>query len=91
MLAVTHDVFIAVASNLFAILGLRSLFFVVKGAMGSRYLNAGLAAILSFVGIKMLAGAMACRLDHGVPGGDSGPPLSASVGASLAHARRHGR
>lgn len=56
VLAVTHDATIAIASNLFAILGLRSLFFVVSGAMRSlRYLNAGLAAILSFVGIKMIA------------------------------------
>lgn len=56
VLAVTHDAAIAIASNLFAILGLRSLFFVVSGAMRSlRYLNAGLAAILSFVGIKMIA------------------------------------
>jgi len=56
VLAVTHDAAIAVASNLFAILGLRSLFFVVAGAMQElRYLNAGLAAILSFVGFKMLA------------------------------------
>jgi tellurite resistance protein TerC len=56
VLAVTHDVMIAISSNLFAILGLRSLFFVVTGAMKSlSFLNAGLAAILSFVGIKMLA------------------------------------
>jgi tellurite resistance protein TerC len=56
VLAVTHDAAIAVASNLFAILGLRSLFFVVSGAMQAlRYLNAGLAAVLVFVGVKMIA------------------------------------
>jgi tellurite resistance protein TerC len=55
VLAVTHDSAIAVSSNLFAILGLRSLFFVVSGAMRDlRYLGAGLAAILSFVGAKMV-------------------------------------
>jgi tellurite resistance protein TerC len=55
VLAVTHDAAIAVASNLFAILGLRSLFFVVSGAMRAlRFLNIGLAAVLSFVGVKML-------------------------------------
>jgi len=55
VLAVTHDAAIAVASNAFAILGLRSLFFVVSGAMQTlRYLNAGVAAVLSFVGAKML-------------------------------------
>ncbi len=56
VLAVTHVASVAIASNLFAILGLRSLFFVISGLMGRlRFLNAGLAAILSFVGIKMLA------------------------------------
>jgi tellurite resistance protein TerC len=56
VLAVTHDAMIAIASNLFAILGLRSLFFVVSGAIRSlRFLSAGLAAILAFVGIKMIA------------------------------------
>ena len=56
VLAVTHDPAIAVSSNLFAILGLRSLFFVVSAAMRSlRFLNAGVAAILAFVGAKMLA------------------------------------
>ncbi len=56
VLAVTHDATIAVASNLFAIIGLRSLFFVVSGAMETfHYLGAGLAAILCFVGAKMMA------------------------------------
>jgi len=56
VLAVTHDRALAIASNLFAILGLRSLFFLVSGAMRSlRYLNAGVAAVLAFVGGKMLA------------------------------------
>ena len=55
VVAVTHDAAIAVASNLFAILSLRSLFFVVSGAMRAlRFLNAGIAAALSFVGAKML-------------------------------------
>lgn len=55
VLAVTHDAVIAVASNLFAILGLRSLFFVVSGALRAlSHLNTGLAAILAFVGLKML-------------------------------------
>jgi tellurite resistance protein TerC len=56
VIAVTHDAAIAIASNLFAILGLRSLFFIVSGAMRRlRFLNLGLAAVLSFVGLKMLA------------------------------------
>jgi tellurite resistance protein TerC len=56
VLAVTHDVLIAIASNLFAILGLRSLYFVVSGAvMELRFLTAGLAGVLILVGAKMLA------------------------------------
>jgi tellurite resistance protein TerC len=56
VIAVTHDASIAIASNLFAILGLRSLFFIVSGAMRRlRYLKLGLAAVLSLVGLKMVA------------------------------------
>lgn len=53
--AVTNDPFIVYTSNVFAILGLRSLYFVMAGAMGSlRFLKPALAFILTFVGIKML-------------------------------------
>ena len=56
VLAVTRDASIAVASNVFAIFGLRALFFVVSAAMARlRYLGAGLAAVLCFVGAKMVA------------------------------------
>jgi len=53
--AVTADPFIVFTSNIFAILGLRSLYFVLASAMGKfRYLNTGLGLVLSFVGAKML-------------------------------------
>ena len=53
--AVTRDPFIVYSSNVFAILGLRALFFVLAGAMDRFvHLKAGVAAILVFVGIKML-------------------------------------
>lgn len=53
--AFTKDPFIVFSSNVFAILGLRALYFLLAGIMGMfRYLNYGLAAILSFVGAKML-------------------------------------
>lgn len=53
--AVTRDPFIVLTSNVFAILGLRALYFLLAGAMGMfRYLSVGLAAILCFVGAKML-------------------------------------
>ncbi len=52
--AVTRDPFLVYTSNVCAILGLRSLYFVLAGVMGKFvYLKLGLAAVLSFVGIKM--------------------------------------
>ncbi len=56
VLAVSHERFIVYTSNIFAILGLRSLYFAVSGIMGYfRYLKTGLAFILTFVGLKMIA------------------------------------
>jgi tellurite resistance protein TerC len=53
--AITRDPFIVFTSNIFAILGLRSLYFLLAGGlMRLRYLNTGLAAVLVFVGGKML-------------------------------------
>src|SRR5215831_1652846 len=53
--AVTKAPFIVFTSNVFAILGLRSLYFVLAGAMNFfRYLKYGLAFVLVFIGIKML-------------------------------------
>ena len=55
ILAITTEPFVVFAANAFALLGLRSLFFLVTGSMARvRYLNAGLGAILVFVGAKML-------------------------------------
>lgn len=52
--AVTKDPFIVFTSNVFAIMGLRSLFFAVVGVMGIfHYLKYGLSIILSFIGVKM--------------------------------------
>lgn len=56
VLAISHDRFIVYTSNIFAILGLRSLYFAVAGIMGYfRFIKVGLAFVLSFVGLKMLA------------------------------------
>jgi len=56
ILAISKDTFIVYTSNIFAILGLRSLYFAVSGIMGLfRYLKTGLAFVLAFVGFKMLA------------------------------------
>ncbi len=53
--AVTRDAFVAFASNILAILGLRALYFVLADWVEKlRYLKPGLAAILGFIGLKML-------------------------------------
>lgn len=55
VLAITKDGFVALTSNIFAILGLRSLYFALSGIMQLfRYLKVGLAVILIFIGVKML-------------------------------------
>lgn len=54
VLAVSQDAFIVYTSNVFAILGLRALFFAVAGAMENIfYLNYGLSVILAFIGAKI--------------------------------------
>ncbi len=58
VLAITTDPFIVYTSNVFAILGLRSMFFALAGVMKLfRYLHYGLASVLVFVGAKMLLAA----------------------------------
>ena len=55
ILAITYDPFIVFTSNIFAILGLRSLFFLLSGSMQLfYYLHYGISCILVFVGFKML-------------------------------------
>jgi tellurite resistance protein TerC len=55
--AITSDPFIVFTSNVFAILGLRALFFALAGLMQMfHYLSYGLSAVLVFVGLKMLYG-----------------------------------
>jgi tellurite resistance protein TerC len=73
VLGVTRDPFIAFTSNVFAILGLRSLYFALAAAMNSfRYIKVSLVLVLGFVGAKML-------LDHHVPIG-SGVSLGVILG-----------
>ena len=55
ILAITRDAFIVYTSNVFAILGLRSMYFALAGMMEMfRYLHYGLSLVLMFVGSKML-------------------------------------
>jgi tellurite resistance protein TerC len=53
--SVTHDPYIVFFSNIFAIIGLRSMFFVLAGRVDKfRFLKIGLAVLLTFIGLKML-------------------------------------
>jgi len=55
VLAITPEMFIAYTSNIFAILGLRALYFVLSGLIQQlRYLHFGLSVILVYIGLKML-------------------------------------
>jgi tellurite resistance protein TerC len=55
VLSITESSFVALTSNIFAILGLRSLYFALNGVMQLfRFLRIGLAVILGFIGTKML-------------------------------------
>jgi tellurite resistance protein TerC len=57
--AITRDTFIVYTSNVFAILGLRSMYFLLAGVVEKfRYLRIGLAIVLTFIGLKMLLGAV---------------------------------
>jgi len=54
--AITQERLIVYTSNIFAVLGLRSLFFLLKGAVNKfAYLQQGIAIVLVFIGLKMLA------------------------------------
>ena len=57
--AITTNTFIVYTSNVFAILGLRSMYFLLAGVVEKfRYLRTGLAIVLTFIGLKMLLGAV---------------------------------
>jgi tellurite resistance protein TerC len=62
--AVTKDTFIVYTSNVFAILGLRSLYFALAGVMDKfHYLKIGLGVVLTFVGVKMILSHTAWKID----------------------------
>jgi tellurite resistance protein TerC len=95
--ALQQKTFLAFTSNVFAILGLRALYFLLAGSVETfRYLHYGLAAILAFVGLKMLA---EFWMDH--QGIASLPPwvslivvvavLAVSIAASVIAERRERR
>jgi len=80
--AVTDDSFLVFSSNVCALLGLRALYFVVRGALLKlHYLKPGLAAILTFVGLKMLLFRW-IQLPTGTSLGIIGAILLAAIAAS---------
>jgi tellurite resistance protein TerC len=90
--AVTLDPFIVYTSNVFAILGLRSLYFVLAGAMALfHYLKLGLGVVLAFVGVKMLLAHTAWRIDTLSALLVVATVIAASVVASLICRRRKDR
>jgi tellurite resistance protein TerC len=82
--AVTKDPFIVYTSNVFAILGLRSLYFALAGVMDKfHYLKTGLGVVLTFVGVKMLLGHTPYKIDTVVSLGVIVGVLTLSVILSL--------
>jgi tellurite resistance protein TerC len=86
ILAITKDAFIVYTSNVFAILGLRSIYFVLAEMLEVfHYLNYGLSVILSFIGVKMLI-SQYYAIPTGVALGVVAAVLALAVLASLAFA-----
>jgi tellurite resistance protein TerC len=81
---VTRNPFIVFTSNIFAILGLRALYFLLAGLMHKfRYLNYGLGLVLVFVGAKMVAHDW-IEIPTGISLGIVLAILVVAIGASLA-------
>ena len=86
--AVTNDPFIVYTSNVFAILGLRSLYFLLAGVIDKfYYLKLGLSAVLTFVGTKMVIVDF-YKIPVGLSLGAIACILAISVIASLLRSRR---
>ncbi|HEX8701514.1 MAG TPA: TerC family protein [Myxococcaceae bacterium] len=84
VLGISQDPFIVYTSNVCAILGLRSLFFVVSSLMDKfHFLKVGLAAILGFVGVKMLITYFNIHVPIGISLGTIAAILAGSIVASL--------
>lgn len=81
--AVTQNTFLVYTSNIFAILGLRALYFLLAGVIEKfHFLNVGLSVVLSFVGLKMLLQDVV-HIPIGLSLGIIGLLLAGSIAASL--------
>jgi tellurite resistance protein TerC len=82
--AVTRDPFLVYTSNIFAILGLRALYFLLAGVIHRfHYLKLGLSVVLVFIGGKMLVTAVGWHVPVGVSLGVVAAVLGGSVAGSL--------
>jgi tellurite resistance protein TerC len=87
---ITRDPFVVWSSNVCAIFGLRSMYFVLAGAAGRlEYLHMGLAAVLVFIGVKML-GADLFHVSTPLSLGVVAALILGSAAASLMSSRRNG-
>jgi tellurite resistance protein TerC len=90
VLAITTDPFIVITSNVFAILGLRALYFALAGALKMfHHLHYGLSVILVFVGTKMLLAAWGIKIPTGIALGVVVGVVALSVLTSLIWPQRH--
>lgn len=89
--AVTEDPFVVLTSNVFAVLGLRAMFFLLAGAADRFHLlSYGLAAVLLFIGAKMLVAGV-YKIPIGIALGVVALLIGASIAASLLVPPRKGR
>ncbi len=87
----TEDPFLVYTSNIFAILGLRSLYFVLAGLLGKLgYLKLGLSVALVFVGVKMTIADL-YKIPYSVSLAVIASLLAIAVAASLVKGRRKAR
>lgn len=90
--SITREPFIVYTSNIFAILGLRSLYVVVAHTIaGLRYLHYGLAIVLAFAGLKILLGRSGIEIAPLVSVGLTVGIIGTAVVASLFHTKRSDR
>ncbi len=89
-LAISTDIFIVYTSNIFAVMGLRSLYFVIKDVIGSlKFLKYGLGVILAFIGAKMfLTAADICEVSVVVSLAFIITVLAVTIVASMISTRR---
>jgi len=90
ILGISKDPFIVFTSNIFAIMGLRSLYFAISGIVQYfRYLKIGLAFVLTFVGLKMVSSLIGLEISVIISLAIIISILGVSVIASLIHKKKH--